>query len=53
MPNNSAYGSLEYGFYAYSGTPGGTPAAGTLIFDTANNKLWAYTGTAWKFITLA
>lgn len=30
---------------------GGT--AGQLVFDTSNNKLWAYNGSAWKSTTLA
>jgi parallel beta-helix repeat protein len=41
------------GIQSSSGTPAGTPVGGGMIFDTANFKLWAYTGTTWKFIQLA
>lgn len=35
-----------------SGTPTGTPANGTSVFDTSTNKLWIYNG-AWKSVTLS
>lgn len=46
------------GFFAIptcAGTPTGTPAnavGASVVFDTTNNKFWAYNGSAWKGVAL-
>lgn len=45
--------ALQTPTQATGSTPAGTPTAGTTIFDTSNNKLWIYNGSAWKSTTLA
>ena len=36
-----------------AGTPTGTPANGTLVFDTVALKLWVYSASGWKSVALA
>ena len=37
-----------------AGTPTGTPRdKGSTVYDTTNNKLYIWTGTAWKSVTLS
>lgn len=35
-----------------AGTPTGTPAVGTMVYDTTANKLWIYTSGGWKSASL-
>lgn len=35
-----------------AGTPTGTPAVGTMVYDTTANKLWIYTSGGWKSAAL-
>jgi hypothetical protein len=41
---------------AMGGAPSGAPTAKSgfcpFVFDTTNNKLWIYTGSAWKCVPL-
>jgi len=34
-----------------AGAPSGTPATGTMVYDTTNNKIWVYNGS-WKGVAL-
>lgn len=40
-------------FTRLPGAAPASPVAGSAYFDTATNKLYVYTGAAWKFATLA
>lgn len=35
-----------------AGTPTGTPAVGTMVFDTTGQKIWVYTASGWKSAAL-
>jgi hypothetical protein len=54
-PATAAAGGFPY-MPAMAGAPSGAPTAKTgfcpFVFDTTNNKLWIYTGAAWKCVPL-
>ncbi len=36
-----------------AGAPTGSPAAGTIVYDTVNEKFWVYNGSTWKYAQLS
>ena len=54
-PATAAFGGFPY-MPAMAGAPSGAPTAKSgfvpFVYDTTNNKLWIYTGSAWKCVPL-
>jgi hypothetical protein len=54
LATNATSGFIQIA--ACAGTPTGTPAnptsVATLVYDSAANKLWVYSGSAWRSVTL-
>ena len=55
-PATAAFGGFPY-MPAMAGAPSGAPTAKSgfvpFVYDTTNNKLWIYNGSAWKGVVLA
>ena len=45
--------ALQFETESTPGSPSTTPAAGTAIFNTGNNKLYVYDGIGWKSVQLS